>query len=111
MTQHILRAKVFKWAALATGALLAMRVFFVQQLLAALLIFSVLFTCLAVAVLTLFGLGLAWEIALGRAESFGIMLARQGRGPAPVHRSTVVNMLTPVLVRTATSHKQHTSFR
>lgn len=105
MTRHVLGAKVFKWAVLATGALLAMRLFFVQQLLAALLIFSILFTCLAVVVLILFGLGLAWESALGRAESFGIVLARSRRGPASVNHSAVVNMLTPVLVRRATSHK------
>jgi len=105
MTHHILRAKAFKWTVVATGALLAMRLFFVQQLLAALLIFSVLFGCLAVVALILFGLDLAWQTALGRADSFVMELARQRRSPASVNHSAVVSMLTPVLVRRATSHK------
>jgi hypothetical protein len=105
MTHHILRAKVFKWTVLLTGALLVMRLFFVQQMLAALLIFSVLFACLAVVVLILFGLDLAWQTVLGRAESFAIVHASSRRGPASVNHSTVVNTLTPVLVRRATSHR------
>jgi hypothetical protein len=105
MTHHILRAKVFKWTVLVAGALLMMRLFFVQQLLAALLIFSALFACLAVVVLILFGLDLAWQTALGRANSFVIVHATSRRGPASVNHSAVVNMLTPVLVRRAASHK------
>ena len=105
MTHHILRAKAFKWTVVAIGALLAMRLFFVQQLLAALLIFSVLFGCLAVVALILYALDLAWLTALGGAESFVMMLGRSRRGPASVNPSTVVNMLTPVLVSRATSHK------
>jgi hypothetical protein len=111
MTHHVLRAKAFKWTILATGALLVMRLFFVQQLLAALLIFSALFACLAVVALILFGLDLAWQTALGRAESFVMVLARSRRGPASFNHSAVVNMLTPVLVRRATSHKQHSFFQ
>jgi hypothetical protein len=105
MTRHTLRATAFKWALAAIGALLAMRMFFVRQMLAALLIFSVLFVCLAVVALILFGLDLAWQTALCRAESFVMVLARPRRGPASVNHSAVVSMLTPVLVRRATSHK------
>ena len=105
MTPHILRAKAFKWTVVATGALLAMRLFFVQQLLAALLIFSVLFGCLAVVALILYGLDLAWQTALGGAASFVIVLARSRPRPVSVNHSAVVSMLTPVLVRRATSHK------
>jgi uncharacterized MnhB-related membrane protein len=105
MTRHNLRATAFKWAIAAIGALLAMRMFFVRQMLAALLIFSVLFVCLAVVALILFGLDLAWRTALGGAESFVMALARLRHGPASVNHSAVVNMLTPVPVRSGTSHK------
>jgi hypothetical protein len=105
MTHHILRAKLFKWTVVAAGALLVSRLFFVQQLLALLLIFSALFGCLAVVALILFGLDLAWQTALGKAESFAMVLARPRRGPATVNHSAVVNMLTPVLVRRAVSQK------
>lgn len=105
MTQHILRAKVFKWAVLGTGALLAMRLFFVQQLLAALLLFSILFACLAVVALILFGLGIAWQTTLIGAESFVMALAGSRRVPVSVSHSAVANTLTPALVRGATSHR------
>lgn len=105
MTRHIFRATAFKWAVVATGALLAMRLFLVQQLLAALLIFSALFGCLAVVALILFGLDLAWQTALGRAESFVMVLARPRRGAASVNHSAVASMLTPALVRRAMSNK------
>jgi hypothetical protein len=82
-----------------------MRLFFVRQMLAALLIFSVLFVCLAVVALILFGLDLAWRTALGGAESFVMVLARPRRGAASVNHSAVVNMLTPVPVRSGPSHK------
>ena len=105
MTHHVFRAKAFKWTVVAIGVVLAMRLFFVQQLLAALLIFSVLFVCLAIVAMTLFGLDLAWRTALGGAESIVMALARQRRSSAYVNHSPVVNMLTPVLVRRATLHK------
>jgi hypothetical protein len=105
MTRHIVRAEVFKWTVLVTGALLTMRLFFVQQLLAALLLFSILFAGLAVVALVLFGLDLAWQTALGGAESFVMALGRWRRGPVSINHSTAVNMLAPVLVPRATSHK------
>jgi hypothetical protein len=55
--------------------------------------------------LILFGLDLAWRTALGGAESFVMALARLRHGPASVNHSAVVNMLTPVPVRSGTSHK------
>jgi len=106
MTHHILRARAFKWAVLAIGALLAMRLFFVQQLIAALLIFSVLFACLAVLALILFALDLAWRFAFGRAETYVMALARSPRrSPVSVNNAAVANMLTPVLVHRVVSHK------
>ena len=106
MNRRILRGKVLKWTILATAALLATRLFFVQQLIAAFLIFAVVFACVAVVVLTLFGLDLAWRAALGRTEAYVVVLGRSIRGGrASVNNSAVGNMLTPVLVHRVVSHK------
>ena len=105
MNRRILRGKALKWTFLATAALLATRLFFVQQLIAAFLIFSVVFACVAVVVLMLFGLDLAWRAALGRAEAYVVVLGRSMRGRASVNNSAVGNMLTPVLVQRVVSHK------
>ena len=105
MTHQILRARVFKWTVVVNGALLAMRLFFLQQLLAALLMFSILFGGLAVVALILFGLDFAWQTLLGRAESFAMALARSRRGPVSINHSTSVTLLAPALVRRATAHK------
>ncbi len=55
---------------LATTALIAMRLFFVQQLIAAFLLFSVLFACIACVALIVFLLDEAVQTALAWAEMF-----------------------------------------
>jgi hypothetical protein len=92
--------KISKRVALATAALLAMRLFFVQQLIAAFLLFTVLFVCLAAIVLILFALDYAWRIALGRTEEYVIAVSRMARQiRLPVNRSALADMPVPVVAR------------
>jgi DNA-binding protein len=70
MNYRISRGKIFKWIALAVSALIAMRLFFVQQLIAAFLIFSVLFACIATVVLIVFVLDRVVQIAFARGEIY-----------------------------------------
>jgi hypothetical protein len=109
MKQRILRGKVLKRTILATAALLAIRLFFVQQLIAAILIFSVLFACIALVPFILFALDLAWRTALARDEAYVMVLGRSlRRGRALANSSAATNMLTPVLARRIAPHKQET---
>ena len=106
------RGRVLKWTVVAAASLLVMRLFFVQQLIAAFLIFSVSFAGLAVIVLILFALDLAWQNALGRAEAFVMVLRRSvRRGEAHVNNPMAVELLTPVMAHRIPAHKQTTFFR
>ena len=107
MKWRILRGKVLKRTILATAALLAIRLFFVQQLIAAFLIFSVLFACIALVALILFALDFAWRTALARTEAYVMVLGRsQHPGRALANSSAATNMLTPVLAHRISPHKQ-----
>jgi uncharacterized MnhB-related membrane protein len=109
MNWRILRGKVLKRTILATAVLLAIRLFFVQQLIAAFLIFSVLFACIALVVFILFALDLAWRTALARIEAYVRVLGRSlRRGRALADSSAATNMLTPVLAHRIAPHKQET---
>ena len=109
MKWRILRGKLLERTILATAALLAIRLFFVQQLIAAFLIFSVLFACVALVAFILFALDLAWRTALARTEAYVMVLARSlRRGRALTNSSAATNMLTPVLARRIAPHKQET---
>jgi hypothetical protein len=109
MKWQILRGKVLKRAILATAALLAIRLFFVQQLIAAFLIFSVLFACLALMALILFALDLAWRTALARTEAYVMVLGQpERRGRTLANDSAATNMLTPVPAHRIAPHKQET---
>jgi len=71
MNYSILHKKVLKkWIVVAATVLMALRFFIVQQLLAAFLIFSALFACIAVVVLILFLLDHAWQVGITRAEAY-----------------------------------------
>src|SRR5258708_34927495 len=70
MNFRISHWKPFKRMVLATTALIAMRLFFVQQLIAAFLLFSVLFACIACVALIVFLLDEAVQTALAWAEMF-----------------------------------------
>ena len=59
-----------KWIVIAATVLMALRLFIVQQMLAAFLIFSGLFACIAVVVLILFLLDHAWQVGVTRAEAY-----------------------------------------
>jgi hypothetical protein len=109
MKSRILRGKVLKRATLATAALLAIRLFFVQQLIAAFLIFSVLFACVALVAFILFALDLAWRTALSKTEAYVMALDRSLRSGRPLaNRSAATSMLTPVLAHRIAPHKQET---
>jgi hypothetical protein len=71
MSYWILHKKVLKTRiAVAATVLMALRLYIVQQLLAAFLIFSALFACIAVVVLILFLLDHAWQVGVTRAEAY-----------------------------------------
>jgi hypothetical protein len=93
MNYWISQRKIFKWIVLTTTALIAVRVYYVQELIAAFVIFSLLFACLAGVVLIVFLLDHAAQTALAWAEvcvrTFG-RAARRGWESAeklPVGRS------------------------
>ena len=109
MKWRILRGKVLKPTILATAALLAIRLFFVQQLMAAFLIFSVLFAFVAIVALVLFALDLAWRTSLARTEAYVMVLGRSlRRDRALANGSAATNLLTPVLTHRIAPHKQET---
>ena len=109
MKWRILRGKVLKRTILATAALLAIRLFFVQQLISAFLIFSVLFACVVLVAFILFALDLAWRTALSRTGAYVMVLGRSlRRGRALANSSAATNMLTPVLAHRIAPHKQKT---
>jgi hypothetical protein len=70
---------MFKWIAQTATALIAIRQFYVQQLIAALLIFSVLFASLAVVVFLIFLLDHAWQAALDQIEIHAKAIGRTAR--------------------------------
>jgi hypothetical protein len=72
--------KIFKWIFLTITALIAMRLFFVKELIAAFLIFSVLFALLAAVVLVLVLLDHVFQTALSWVEACWKLF---GRAPAP----------------------------
>jgi uncharacterized MnhB-related membrane protein len=109
MKWRILRGRALKRTILATAVLLALRLFFVQQLIAALLIFAVLFACVALVALILFALDLAWRSALARTEAYVMVLGRSlRRGRTLANSPAATNMLTPVLAQRIAPHKQET---
>jgi hypothetical protein len=81
MNYWISQRKIFKWIVLTTTVLIAVRVYYVQELIAAFVIFSLLFACLAGVVLIVFLLDHAAQTALAWAEvcvrAFG-RVARRG---------------------------------
>lgn len=70
MNFWILRKKILNRIVVAATVLMALRLYIVQQLLAAFLIFSALFACIAVVVLILFLLDHAWQVGVTRAEAY-----------------------------------------
>jgi len=92
--------------ALSVAALIAIRQFFVQELIAAVLIFAALFACIAVVAAFLLALDQGWRIALARTA--GYIDAHRwfaGRVRAPVNGPTDADMLTPVSDSRAASDK------
>jgi hypothetical protein len=68
MNYRISQRKIFKWIGLTTTALIAVRVYYVQELIAVFVIFSILFASLAGVVLIVFLLDHAAQTALAWAE-------------------------------------------
>jgi hypothetical protein len=86
MNYWILHKKVLKKRiVVAATVLIALRLFIVQQLLAAFLIFSALFACIAVVVMILFLLDHAWQVGITRAEAYVRAIGR----PAGLRRESV----------------------
>ena len=82
MNYWMLDKKVLKkWIVVAAAVLMALQLYIVQQLLAAFVIFSALFACIAVVVLILFLLDHAWQVGLTRAEAY-IRAIGQPAGPS-----------------------------
>lgn len=98
MKDQIWKGKILKGAAVFVIALIAVRQFFVQELIAAGVIFAALFACIAFFALVLLALDQAWRTALARTEKY-INASRRlaGRGATAVNGPTVANMLAPVL--------------
>ena len=74
MIKKIWHRKSFRWMFLAIGVLGALNLYFVQQLIAAFLIFSALFACLACFLVIVFLIDHVARTALGWAE----VIARKG---------------------------------
>ena len=92
MNYWILHKKVLKkWIVVGATILMALRLFIVQQLLAAFLIFSALFACIAVVVLILFLLDHAWQVGFTRAEAYIRAIGRTA-GPSrePAGRVAII---------------------
>jgi uncharacterized membrane protein len=68
MGQHC--KKILNWIVVAAAVLMALRLYIVQQLLAAFLIFSALFACIAVLVLILVLLDHASQVGVTRAQAY-----------------------------------------
>jgi hypothetical protein len=106
MNHQVLKGKILKWTAITAAALLAIRQFFVQELIAEILIFAAFFACIAAVALALLAIDQAWQFATGRIEmhirAFGRLLLRSR---ASVDSSSAVNLLTAVLEQRTTSHR------
>jgi hypothetical protein len=79
MNYWISHRKIFKRIALAATALMAIQLYFVQELIAAFLIFSTLFACIAVVVLIFFLLDQAWQATLDQVEIHARAFGRAAR--------------------------------
>ena len=106
MNYRVPRNTIVRRAVLATVAVLALRVYFVQELIAAFFIFSVLFVCVAAVVLAVFVMDHAGQIAFARVEAIVRALIRPARpGQISVNRRATAGMLTPVHDRRGTTGK------
>ncbi|HYA98567.1 MAG TPA: hypothetical protein VEH49_10755 [Methylomirabilota bacterium] len=75
------RDKGRKWLWRALAVFAAMQLYFVREILAAYLLFTIGFACLAILVAGIYVLQTAWEGALGYAARYGapvFSLARRG---------------------------------
>jgi hypothetical protein len=106
MNHQVLKGKILKWIAITAAALLAMRQFFVQELIVEVLVFAAFFACIVAVALVLLAIDQAWQFASGRIEmhmrAFGRLLLRNRTS---VGSSSPVHLLTPVLERRTTSHR------
>jgi hypothetical protein len=94
MNRQILHGKTLKWIALAAGTLIAMQLYFVQQMIAALLLFTAVFACFAAVVLIFLALGNAWQMAFDWAAMHVSAFGRALRhGPGPLNSSLVAGAL------------------
>jgi hypothetical protein len=69
MIKKIWHQKSFRWTLLAIGVLGGLNLYFVQQMIAAFLIFSALFACLAGILLVVFLIDYVGQASLGWAEA------------------------------------------
>jgi hypothetical protein len=79
MSYWISHRNIIKWAMMAAAGLLATRLFFVQEMMAALLIFSVAFACVAVVALFVFVVDHAVLTALGGVDILAKAFGRVAR--------------------------------
>jgi hypothetical protein len=97
MNYQALRKEIFRWIVLACAAWMALRLYFVQELIAAFFIFSILFACVAAVVLVVFMMDHAAQIAFAWAEAFMRAFGRPARPhEAAVNGRATAGMLTPI---------------
>jgi len=70
MKYRISMGQILKWMAVSAAALVALRQFFVQELIAELLLFTALFACMAAVVLFLLAVGQAWQFAFAHTRIY-----------------------------------------
>jgi hypothetical protein len=106
MKFQVPRNQILKWTAFAAAVLIVTRLFFVQQLIAAFLIFSALFVCLAAVALVLFVLDYAWQAGFARAEAYVKTAARpEHAGRVSFNSSGVASLLATVVEHRTTPGK------
>jgi hypothetical protein len=97
MNHDALRTAIFKWILLVCAALMTLRLYFVQQMIAAMFIFSIFFLCMAAVALMLVVLDYAGQIVLARAEATIRALGRPARlDRDSVNSSADARILTPI---------------
>jgi hypothetical protein len=88
MIKKIWHRKSFRWTLLAIGVVGALNLYFVQQMIAAFLLFSALFACLACILLGVFLIdhvartGLGWAEVVARKSALGMQPSESAGAPS-----------------------------
>jgi hypothetical protein len=103
MAYPISGGRALKWIAIAAIASIAAHQFFVQEMIAAFLLFAVVFACVAVVVLVFVAQDEAWRVSFARAPMYiGPCLLKARWSHRAVINSSAANISTPLLDRGTT---------